>query len=420
MRVMTPVAVLSVAISVAVIIISLSVLNGFKGQIERRITSVIGDITVSPSALMMYRNSVDGAAANNGLDADMRQRLLDIEGVRAVVQDISVMGVVNTASGAQGVMLRGVDSDQIDMMSDMIVNYDFQDGAVNHVVGDSVSSQSMLANNDNGSKYHLAHRRMIVSDTFAKQSGVGVGDIIEIVLMGDGEQARRVKFKIQGIYDSGIVELDKQMALVRDDDILSLNSRSSDSLPGISGFRIYLDKGFAAQAKDELANYISDQEMVQAMTVRDNFSQIFDWLSMLDLNAILIMVIMIVVAAVNMICAVLVLLLESRRMIGLLRSMGMSVLQIQRIFILRSCSITILGMIIGSLIAFTIIFLQSSYGFIALDAQVYMLSVVPMEILGWEFIMIEVITFVVLTVFMLIPTMVVSRISPDTSMKISE
>ncbi len=148
-----------------------------------------------------------------------------------------------------------------------------------------------------------------------------------------------------------------------------------------------------------------------------DYPQLFDWLATHDVNAAVIIVIMIVVALISMISALLIILLERIRMIGVLKTLGMTNGALRRIFVMRAARIVVWGLVIGNIAGLGLALAQRAFGFLKLDEAGYSLSQVPIALDGWWIAALNVGTLVVLVGLMIFPTSIVSRITPEKTIR---
>lgn len=383
-RVMTPIAVLSVAISVAVVLISGAIISGFKGEISGKVTSLSGDVVV--------RGGSAGAFMGEFLvyDTAFVRGALALPGVERVEGVVLAAAILRSESAVQGVALRG-----------LRLGYDRR-------FLESVLVEGALP--DYGVRE--SERDVLVSRYLALSLGLKAGDVTELLFVE--QDHRQSRFRVAGIYDTGMVEFDKGLIFGYAPTVIRVAGLDSTA---IDSYQVYLADGVAQGRAQEVAMELTDFSNTTALTTADVFPQIYDWLSMLDLNAMIVMVIMLLVAGVNMICSLLVIVLESRQMVGVLLSEGIGRGSLQGIFVLRSCYITFWGLIWGNLVALVLCYVQSRWGVLELDSQAYMLSRVPIDIsLGYSLV-VSLASFVLLTALMTIPTAVLSRMKPDGSLK---
>ena len=350
--VMERIAVISVAVGVAVMILALAVIMGFKREVAHKMEGFAAHVSVT---------DVRGADA---LDAEPVRRSAHVEelirtteGFRAMAPYAVKGGIVRTPDAVGEVVLKGVGRD-----------YDwscFREWLVAGElprVGDSVRTKDIL-----------------LSQSLADRMLLGVGDKVEMLFVDAGELPRRDRFKVAGIYSSGMEEMDDAVVVT---DIRNVQ-RLSD----------------------------------WAMSVTERYANIFDWLRAHDVNAAVIIVIMLVVAFFNMTSALLILVLERTRMIGLLKALGMGSGQLRRIFLWRAAFVSLRGLAWGNALGIGLCLFQLWTHAVKLDAEGYLLSEVPVS-LGWGWWLALNAGFLVAIIALLvIPASVVSRVKPEEAIR---
>lgn len=405
---MVRIAVASVALSVAVIMVTMAVIAGFGRELTGKTMAFSGEVVVTPSG-GVWGGGAGSAVFEDSSDVWLRGVIADprVERVEGTFSTGAIMqGGGNAYGVVQGVQVMGVDS-----------AYDF--AAIRRMlVGGEVP--------DYGGE--VRSRGVLMSALLAGSLGLEVGDVTELIVVGDSPGRNRVQ--VVGVFSSGMQEFDQGMVFADIRTVRHFAGVDSDSVAGsgvVDSYRIYLRDGVAgssvgadrvAHMQDKLCYDISD-DVHSAAAVRDIYPQIFDWLDMLDLNTWIIMVIMLLVAGVNMSCALLVIVMESRKMIGVLRSQGITGWGLQKIFLMRSCYITFWGMVWGNVVGLVVCGAQAQWGVVRLDAQAYMLDRVPIAVNTGDLLLVNGLTFVVITALMVVPTALLSRIKPDDNLRYS-
>jgi lipoprotein-releasing system permease protein len=221
------------------------------------------------------------------------------------------------------------------------------------------------------------------------------------------------KVKIVGIYETGLEEFDKNL-IISD---LSLIQKMNNWDKNTAGhYEIFLNN---FNKIDDAADWIDERIEQNQRTIKstESFIQIFDWLQLLDRNIIIVLVLIIVVASFNMVSILLVMLMERTPMVGLLKSLGSTDLQIRKVFIYNGLWIIIRGLIIGNLIAVAFGLIQQYFKIIPLDAESYYMNYVPIawNWLVWLFVNLG--TVIVISLVIFIPTWIVTRMKPVVAMK---
>ena len=391
--VMERIAVISVALSVAVMLLAMAVIMGFKQEVSRKVAAFSGHAVV---------NGVRGVGT---LDSDpVRRSARAEELIRTTEGFVSLApyavkgGIVRTADAVQGVMLKGVDGD-----------YDWSsfgqwlvEGELPRV-GDSVRTKDIL-----------------LSRGMAEKLMLGVGDKVEMLFVETGDRPRRDRFKVAGVYESGMEEMDGVVVVT---DIRNVQRLSEWGPDEISGYEI-LTRSLAGAdtfartlGRTLLYDDAEDSENLAVTSVRERYANIFDWLKAHDVNAAVVIVIMLVVAFFNMTSALLILVLERTRMIGLLKAFGMRNGCLQRIFLWRAALVTLRGLAWGNAAGLGLCLVQKWTHLVKLSSEGYLLSEVPVS-LGWGWWLALNAGFVAAIVALLvIPTAVVSTVKPEETIR---
>lgn len=392
--VMSRIAVVSVAVSVAVMLVALAVVFGFKREITARMVGFMAPVEVLDGAGIY-------ASESQPIKATERfERLLSgIDGVRAVTPYAVKSGIMRTDEEMDGVLLKGVDG-----------RYDWSFFAARMVegrlprVGDSVRTKELL-----------------ISQRTARQLKLHAGDKVEMLFVGTDRAPRRDRFKITGVYSTGMEELERTAFT----DLRNVQRLSGWDDDEISGYDLALTTEDLSEA-DRTAERINDAmwtselsetDGVAAVSVAERYPAVFDWLKAHDVNAAVLIVVMVAVAFFNMASALLILVMERTRMIGLLKTMGMENRRIRRIFLYRAAFIVGRGLIWGNVVAGVLCGVQARFHLVKLDPSGYLLSEVPVAVHAGWWVAVNVIAALVILLLLLVPAALIARIRPDEAIK---
>lgn len=389
---MSRIAVVSVAVSVAVMLVALAVILGFKREVTARMVGFSAPVEVIDAA-GIYAAESQPVVATEGLEALLRA----VEGVRSVSPYALKSGIVRTRDAMDGVALKGVDgSYDWSFFADRVT-----EGRLPRV-GDSVRTKELL-----------------LSRRTARLLGLHTGDKVEMLFVDSDQTPRRDRFKVSGLYSTGMEELERT-ALT---DLRNVQRLSGWSSGEVSGYDLYADD---VRQADRLAGAVNDALLrselpevdgVVAVSVGERYPAVFDWLKAHNVNAAVIIAVMVVVAFFNMASALLILVLERTRMIGLLKAMGMENLRIRRIFLYRAAFIVGRGLLWGNLAAGVLCWLQLRFHLLKLDPAGYMLSEVPVAVgAGW-WLAVDVAAAGAILALLFVPAALVARIRPDEAIK---
>ena len=392
-NVMVRIATITVAISVAVMIVSLAVISGFRNEISSKVVGFGGHVQVV---------NLDG---NASFETTPIHRDAALEKVLRQVRDFDGLypyavkgGILKTDQAMQGIMLKGVDG-----------AYDWSFFADNltegrlPVVGDTVRNKDIL-----------------VSRSLSEKMQIGLDDRIEMLFIQEDRPPRRDRFRIVGIYDSGFEELDDLVIPTDIRNVQRLNGWDSTQITGYEVTTVDFSnlKRFAADVYRVTFDVRpAGGESLMAVDIEQRYPNLFDWLKAHNVNAAVIITIMLLVALLNMISALLIILLERTSMIGVLKALGMNNGALQKLFVIRSGFIVLRGMVWGNVVGLALCLVQKYTHVLKLDQAGYFLSEVPVRI-NWQWLVaLDVGTFVLLLALLTVPTLIVSFIKPDKTIR---
>ncbi len=358
-NVMVRIATLTVAVGMAVMILALAIVIGFK----REITSKLVGFGAHVRIVSLYSHDsfeTEPIRIDSALMAD----LAALPRCSSVAPYALKGGMIKTPDAIQGVALKGLTAD-----------------------GDTTFLHRHLVRGRLPRIGGTRTKELLISDNVARLTGLDTGDRVEMLFVDTSRPVRRDRFKICGIYATGMDELDDAMTFTDIRNVQRLNGWDEEQ---ISGYELMTtDFGrlddFAQQVYETVFDHADQASDV--LKVEDVVSlnpNTFDWLRAHNVNAAVIIVVMLLVAFLNMVSAMLIILLEKTSMIGMLKALGMRNSAIRTVFILRSFRIVATGMLWGNLIGLGLAVLQQATGLVRLNSTGYMLSHVPISLdWGW-------------------------------------
>ena len=374
------IAIIGIMLGLGVMILSLAVVRGFKREIREKMRGFAGDIQIQKYDLNdSYENSPFNA------DEKFEKKALAINGVTKVMPFATKPGIIRANDEIEGVVMKGIDK-----------NYDWTFFKKIMVAGKVIDFTDSVA----------AQKQIMISRQTADRLKLKLGD--KIIMYFVQEPMRERAFKICGIYSSGVEEVDKIYVV----GALSLIQRLNDWAPNqIGGYEIRVGNF------DELnyvAGYIDDilPTKLKAYTIIQTYPTIFEWLSLLDTNTIVMLVLMTLVAVINMISALLIMILERTSMIGMFKAMGATNWNLQKIFLFNAFYLVGVGLVLGNLMGFGLGYFQSVTHFFTLDPASYYMSFVPVQFDWVDDILLNVGTLAICFLVLIIPSMLVTKISP--------
>lgn len=386
------IATAGVAIGLAVMIVSVCVVLGFKHTIRDKVVGFGSHIQVA-DFMTLHQSEQYPVVMNDS----MTHVLKAIPGVKYVQRFAVKEGILKTDTDFLGVVFKGVGSD----FDSTFIHQNMVEGSIPHF-SDSVSSN-----------------RILVSQLMADKLRLKTGQrIFAYFIDRDGVRTRR--FTISGIYQTNLKKYDESVVFTDICTAVRLNGWEADQASGAELTVNDFDSLYeTADCVVEKVNRTVDHygETYSSATIRELNPQIFQWLGLMDMNVWIILALMLVVAGVTMISGLLIIILERTSMIGVLKALGARNSTIRHTFLWFAAFIIGRGLLWGNILALGLLALQRFTGIVKLDPQTYYVSTVPIE-LNWLYIVALNVATLVISVFMLVaPSYLVSHIHPAKSMK---
>ncbi|MCB2408966.1 ABC transporter permease [Hymenobacter lucidus] len=380
---MTKIAIISIALGVAVMIVSFAILEGFRNEIQSKIFSFGAHLQVSKYD------------TNNSLEVEpiggprLIKDLHRFKQVKSTQSFARKTAIIKTKEEVLGVVLKGID--EKDGISPMRENL---------VAGKFLAFPDSAASND-----------ILLSRKVADKLRLKVGDEALFYFIQNPPRVR--KFNVRGIYQTGLDEFDEVYIIGDIRQIRELNAWP-DSLVG--GVEVVLkDFNQLDPVSDNMYENLRYDLKLDKIT--DQYAQLFDWLKLLNRNVVIFLILIIFVATFNMVATIFIMILERTNMIGVLKAMGATDNQIRSMFFYRGLSLTLRGMVYGNLVGLGFCAIQYFFHPIPLDPENYYMDRVPIY---WDFTMVVVLnvaTFLTSLLAVLIPTYLISRIRPVAAIK---
>jgi lipoprotein-releasing system permease protein len=375
-KTVTYVGIGTVAVGTAIILVSFAILFGFKSTIEDKLTSISGDARISQISGNHSFSEIP-LVRNRTWEAQTLKRP-EIDHIQAHIQR---PGIIVGKDGLAGIIVKGI--------------------------GKDLPVKQLEKNIISGSPAINGPQEIILSKTLAKQLKVKTDNSLILYFLSAPERPRKVKIK--GIYETGLEELDKLIVLADRDWVQKMNGWTADSL---GTYEIFFKEKQNLQAKtNALAKTMPPEWSIKPVT--EIYPGLFEWMTMLDRNIVIFISLLFVVACFNLIATLWVLIMERVPMVGLLKSMGASALQIRRIFWWNGLFILVRGLIIGNGIAFLFCYLQYNYQLIPLDPESYFMNSVPIEWDAATWGIVNGLTILLVSFMMSIPTLLITKIEPN-------
>jgi len=382
------IAIAAIALGIIIMMISIATGVGLQNKIKEKISGFNGHVQIAS-----YEDNNSQITINPlNLKQDFYPNFKDVEGVKNVQTYATKAGIIRTETDFEGIILKGVSQ-----------NYDWSFFETYLIDGELLKIDSKTSN------------QVLISKLTSDRLGLKVGDTFNtFFIKNNPNKAPNVrKFTIFGIYSSGFKEFDENYIIGDIKQIQRLNKWSKDQ---VGGFEVLLDD-FDDLDKKGNEIYASIGSTLNAQTIGEKYPAIFEWLNLFDTNIIVILGIMILIAGINMITALLVLILERTQMIGILKALGNSNWSIRKIFLYNASYLIVLGLFWGNVIGIGILLIQKHFGVIKLNPETYYVNQAPVYLDAGYIILLNIGTLVLCLLMLLIPSYIVSKISPVKAIK---
>jgi lipoprotein-releasing system permease protein len=388
----------AVGLSVAVMIVSLALMTGFKQEITKKMFGFWGHIHISdPRSIRSYEAlpfEYDSSLVRSISDIERVQlnekdydlpssKMVSKGGVHHVQAYIYLPGIITHDEQLEGIILKGIGTD-----------YDWTNINQYRVTSTPWSS--------------LGPDEIIISHVTANRLLLKEGDKFVIYFVRDGNQIPR-RFTVKGIYRTGLEENDARFALVSIERVRDILGWPPNQ---ISGLEISIDD---IDDLGLITEYIYQEKIprhLYAENIREKFPSLFEWLELQDINTIVIIGLMLAVAIINMITALLILILERTQMIGILKSIGARDASIRQVFLWFAIFITVGGILLGNIFGLSLAWLQYKFRFIKLDEADYYLDYAPVHVLPWHLLAVNFGALILIGLCLIAPSFLVSKINP--------
>jgi len=370
-------------IGVTVMIVTLSLANGFQETISQKIFSFWGHIRIQERQPDRPVNAEEIPITKNDSLINVIRQHPEIESIHPFATKYAIL---KTRDEVEGVLLKGFDS-----------TYDF-----NHIRRFIQEGRPVQFNDTTYS------RDILISTYTASRLKLKVNDRILVYFFRPDGEIRPDKLTIAGIYKTGIEEYDRTFAI---SDLKLIQRKNGWDTRDVGGYEIFLhDYTRTKEMSDTIFDHLPPTW--NTITAREISPNIFDWLNMQNVTRNVLIGFMVVVAVINLITCLIILVLERTRMVGVLKALGATDWTVQKIFLRHSLLITITGIVAGTLLALGLLWLQQATGFIRLPEDAYYIRTAAVRIIWWQVALVCVGTFVVCFLVLMIPTILVKKVQP--------
>ncbi len=386
------IATFGIALGLAVMIVAVAIVTGFKKEISDK---VIGFGSHIQLVNMDSNISFETAPVNE--DLPVIEEIRQVPEVRYVQTFAIKAGIIKTEENIQGAVLKGAGPEH---------DWSFIDQ--NIIEGEPIRIADSIRTN-----------KVLISESIANLLNLKVGDHFNMYFIQDPPRARQ--FNISGIYRTSLVEFDKLYIYCDIKHVQRLNNWSSEQVSGYEVFLNSIRDAFPAtdKVRDIVAgmNFTANGNKLKVVPIQEKYNQIFDWLELQDMNVVIIILLMLVVAGFNMISGLLILILERTNMIGILKGLGAMNSTIRKIFLYQSGYLALKGLFWGNIIGLLLCIIQYKFNLISLNPESYYLDTVPIHFNLLHIIQLNLGTLLSTLLFLLIPSMIIARVSPEKSIR---
>ncbi len=390
-RLATGIATAGVAIGLAVMLVSIAIVLGFQREVQNKVLGFGAHIKV-----LNYKSLGQQEYSPIVIDDSLTARLSAIPGVASVARFCIKPGMLKTDANFRGIAIQGIgqDYDQSFISSHLVKGEMPQ-------FTDSVSSG-----------------RIVISQSTAREMQVDVGQTIYAYFFEQTVRAR--KFTIAGIYSTNLTDFDNHFAYT---DIFTIHRLMGWDAKQYAGAEIRLqDFERLDETLLDVVNEVNHKQdaygkYYSSMSIKMEHPQIFGWLKLLDMDIVVILILMISISVFTAVSGLLIIILERTNFIGIMKALGAPNRQVRRIFLGLASLIIIRGIVLGNVLAFALILLQKYTGLITLDPEVYYVEAVPVLVNWWWVAAIDMGTLIVSSLSMIVPSFVVSHITPARSIR---
>ncbi len=390
------IAISAIAIGLIMMIVSVATGIGLQQKIRQKVAAFNGHILISNFDDNQSEVSLNPVSTNQ----DFYPTFKNVKGISHIQAVASKAGIVRTEKTFEGIVFKGVGKDYMwDNMTEYLVQ------------GRIPNLKSEL------------NSEILISEYLANRLELKLGDKCNTFFMKEnGSQLPNLRvFTIVGIYNSGFQEFDATFII---GDIRHVQRINKWKLTEVGAFEVFIDDFDKIKEKGvEVYNNSQNKEDVtktlDTQTIVQKYYYIFEWLKLFDFNIVVILIIMIIVATINMVVALLVLILERTQMIGILKSLGANNWSVRKIFLYNAFHLISKGLFWGNLIGIGMLLIQKYFGVVKLNPENYYVNTAPVDINIGYILLLNIGTVVICLLVLLVPSYLITRISPVKAIKFS-
>jgi lipoprotein-releasing system permease protein len=376
-----------VVLGLAVMLLSVSIVTGFKNEVHNKVTGFAGHIQISK-----YDSNSSFETPPIVFSDSLKQGLEQLEGVKHVQSVATKSGIMQAKEDILGIVLKGVTAD-----------FDTAFFAKHILEGHFPKLGLEKRSND-----------ILISKSIADQLQLVLKDTVRIYFLNNTEtNARGRRLFVSGIYETSLEEFDESFVVADQRHVQRLNNWSKEQ---VSGIEVFVDDFDQMETITEIVYSKLDYNLT-ASNAKDLYPQVFDWLALQDINVVVILALMLLISSVSMISTLLVLILERTTTIGILKALGTQNVSIRKIFLYQAAYIIVRGLFWGNFVGIGLAVLQKYFGIIKLDQANYYMSEVPINLDLLPLLGVNILSLIIILLFLLIPSFVASKINPVTAIR---
>lgn len=394
-----------VTLAVAIMLLSIAVVGGFKKEIVGKLSGFNAPVTIYAPEDLENPSFTGGIRLDDSLRAII-DRVVANASAHPVMRQPAIF---KTENDFQGVVLKGIANDPAQWE---FYSSNMTEGQIPALAATGAEAEDPAD----------AYNRIIVSATTAGKLGIRTGDKLTTHFL-DGQNLRTRRLTVTGIFDTHFHDFDRSFAIVPIE--MLQNLARTDSLTGtsveLSDIPIHEAEGVAARLSAELMERDLSSPLnshrFRVAPIQQTCAQYINWLELLDTNVVVILILMICVSAFTLISSLFIIILERVSMIGLLKSLGATNGQIRRMFIYMTLKLVVAGIVIGNMIALAIALLQGHYHLLSLNPDSYYINFVPVDMTVPDILLVDAGVLIMATLTLIIPSQLISRLSPASSLR---
>lgn len=377
------IAISAIAIGMIMMIVSVATGIGLQKKIRDKVSAFNGQIIISN----YDNNNSDVTLIPISKKQEFYPEFKSVPEVNHIQAVASKAGIIRTENSFEGIIFKGVGAD-----------YDWKN-IEEYLVEGKLPDFSAALNED-----------VLISKFLADRLHLKVGDNFNTFFIKEeqGKMPNSRRFRIVGVFSSGFQDFDATYILGDIRHIQRINKWSPNQ---VGAFEVFINDFDAIKTTGEKI-YDQTSSNLDTKTIIEKYSYIFDWLQLFDFNIIVILGVMILVATINMVVALLVLILERTQMIGILKALGANNWMVRKVFLYNAFYLIVRGLFWGNLIGIALLLIQQQFGVIRLNPENYYVNQAPVYFNIWHIILLNLLTVGVCFVVLLIPSYIITKISP--------